>query len=100
PDLGAAVPGALPAKVRNRGQTCVCATRLYVQDGVYAAFAAKLAAAVSALHVAPYADENAQQGPLINEAAIRRVSEHIADAVSKGATVVSGGNPAAQGGFF
>lgn len=99
-DLDAAVAGAMAAKFRNSGQTCVCANRLYVQDGVYDAFAAKLAEVVSALHVAPYTDENAQQGPLINEAAIRKVSEHIADAVSKGATVLSGGKPAAQGGLF
>ncbi len=99
-DLDAAVAGAMAAKFRNSGQTCVCANRLYVQDGVYDAFAAKLAEAVSALHVASYTDEKAQQGPLINEAAIRKVSEHIADAVSKGATVLSGGKPAAQGGLF
>ncbi|WP_317419755.1 MULTISPECIES: NAD-dependent succinate-semialdehyde dehydrogenase [unclassified Morganella (in: enterobacteria)] len=99
-DLDAAVAGAMAAKFRNSGQTCVCANRLYVQDGVYDAFAAKLAEAVSTLHVAPYTDENAQQGPLINEAAIRKVSEHIADAISKGATVLSGGKPAAQGGLF
>ncbi|WP_341270594.1 NAD-dependent succinate-semialdehyde dehydrogenase [Morganella morganii] len=99
-DLDAAVAGAMAAKFRNSGQTCVCANRLYVQEGVYDAFAAKLAKAVSALHVAPYTDEKAQQGPLINEAAIRKVSEHIADAISKGATVLSGGKPAAQGGLF
>lgn len=99
-DPDAAVAGAMAAKFRNSGQTCVCANRFYVQDGVYDAFAAKLAEEVSALHVAPYTDENAQQGPLINEAAIRKVSEHIADAVSKGATVISGGKPAAQGGLF
>lgn len=99
-DLDAAVTGAMAAKFRNSGQTCVCANRFYVQDAVYDAFAAKLTAAVKALHIAPATDEKAQQGPLINDAAVRKVREHITDAVSKGANVLTGGKSALQGGLF
>ena len=99
-DLDAAVQGAIASKYRNTGQTCVCANRLLVQDGVYDAFAAKLAEAVSKLKVADGMTEGAQQGPLINMKAVEKVEEHIADAVQKGARVALGGRRHALGGTF
>ena len=90
-DLDAAVEGALASKYRNTGQTCVCANRLLVQDGVYEAFAAKLAAAVAKLKVGNGLDDGVTQGPLIDMNAVEKVEEHIADATSKGARVVAGG---------
>jgi len=91
-DLDAAVEGAMASKYRNAGQTCVCANRLLVQDGVYDAFAAKLAEAVSGLKVGSGIDEGVSQGPLIDMAAVEKVEEHIADALSKGARVMVGGS--------
>jgi succinate-semialdehyde dehydrogenase/glutarate-semialdehyde dehydrogenase len=91
-DLDAAVQGAMDSKYRNAGQTCVCANRLLVQDGVYDAFAAKLAEAVSGLKVGSGIDAGVNQGPLIDMAAVEKVEEHIADALSKGARVVVGGS--------
>ncbi|MCO6188498.1 NADP-dependent succinate-semialdehyde dehydrogenase [Rhizobium sp. L1K21] len=99
-DLDAAVEGALIAKFRNNGQTCVCANRLYVQDGVYGAFAAKLAAAVGNLKTGNGFDEGVILGPLIDVAALEKVEEHISDAVSKGGKIVRGGNRHALGGTF
>ena len=99
-DLDAAVQGALFAKFRNSGQTCVCANRLLVQDGIYDAFAAKLAAAVAALQVGPASEPGMQQGPLISQAAVAKVQRHIANAVSLGASVLTGGAPHALGGNF
>lgn len=99
-DLDAAVQGALASKYRNTGQTCVCANRLLVQDGVYDAFADKLAKAVAALKVADGFEDGAQQGPLIDIAAVEKVESHIADAVGKGAKVVLGGKRHALGGSF
>ncbi len=99
-DLDAAVAGAIASKYRNTGQTCVCANRLLVQDGVYEAFTAKLAEAVAALKVADGMAEGVQQGPLIDMAAVEKVEEHIADAVAKGARVVVGGHRHALGGTF
>jgi succinate-semialdehyde dehydrogenase/glutarate-semialdehyde dehydrogenase len=99
-DLDAAVQGALFAKFRNSGQTCVCANRLLVQDGIYDAFAAKLAAAVAALQVGPASQAEVQQGPLISPAAVAKVQRHIANAVSLGATVLTGGAAHARGGNF
>ena len=99
-DLDAAVAGAMASKYRNTGQTCVCANRLLVQDGVYDAFAAKLAEAVSALKVGPGLEGDFQQGPLINEEAVLKVERHIADAVSKGARIVMGGKRHSLGGTF
>ncbi len=99
-DLDAAVKGAVAAKYRNTGQTCVCANRIYVQDGVYDAFAEKLAAAVAEMKVGDGLDEGSQLGPLINEDAVAKVEEHIADATAKGATVIAGGKAASQGGTF
>jgi succinate-semialdehyde dehydrogenase/glutarate-semialdehyde dehydrogenase len=99
-DLDAAVEGALIAKFRNNGQTCVCANRLYVQDGVYDAFATKLAAAVGRLKTGNGFDEGVVLGPLIDEAALAKVGEHVADAVSKGAHILTGGKGHALGGTF
>ena len=99
-DLDAAVEGAMMSKYRNMGQTCVCANRIIVQAGVYDAFAEKLAEKVKALKVGPGLEEGVVQGPLIDEAAIEKVKEHIADAVAKGAQVVVGGAPHSLGGTF
>ena len=99
-DLDAAVEGAVIAKFRNNGQTCVCANRIYVQSGVYDAFAEKLAAKVAALPTGNGFDEGIIFGPLIDGAALEKVAEHVADATSKGATVTLGGKPHALGGTF
>ncbi len=100
-DLDAAVEGAIASKYRNAGQTCVCANRLYVQDGVYEAFAAKLVAAVAKLKVGNGAEAGVTQGPLIEEKAVAKVEQHIADAVAKGGKVLTGGARHALGhGFF
>ncbi|MGO6903833.1 aldehyde dehydrogenase family protein, partial [Rhizobium ruizarguesonis] len=99
-DLDAAVEGALIAKYRNNGQTCVCANRIYVQDSVYDAFAAKLAAAVGKLKTGNGFDEGVILGPLIDKAALAKVEEHIADALGKGARILQGGKPHALGGTF
>ncbi|MGB0133063.1 NAD-dependent succinate-semialdehyde dehydrogenase [Dokdonella sp.] len=99
-DLDAAVEGAIASKYRNTGQTCVCANRLFVQDGVYDAFAAKLASAVSALRVGNGLQGVTDQGPLIDESALAKVEEHVVDAVSKGARILSGGKRHALGGTF
>ncbi len=99
-DLDAAVEGALIAKFRNNGQTCVCANRLYVQDGVYDAFAEKLSKAVGSLKTGNGFDEGINLGPLIDEAALAKVEEHVADALSKGGRVVAGGHRHRLGGRF
>jgi succinate-semialdehyde dehydrogenase/glutarate-semialdehyde dehydrogenase len=99
-DLDLAVKGAMASKYRNTGQTCVCANRLLVQDGIYDRFAAKLTEAVAAMKVAPGLEEGAQQGPLINRAAIDKVAQHVADAIAHGGHVATGGKPAARGGLF
>ena len=90
-DLDAAVEGAILSKYRNAGQTCVCANRLYIQAGVYDAFAVKLAKAVEALKVGDGMAEGVRIGPLIDEKAVAKVEEHIADATAKGAKVLLGG---------
>ncbi len=91
-DLDAAVEGAMISKYRNAGQTCVCANRILVQDGVYQAFADKLSQAVATqLKVGNGLESGVTQGPLIDEAAVAKVEEHIADALSKGARIVLGG---------
>jgi succinate-semialdehyde dehydrogenase/glutarate-semialdehyde dehydrogenase len=90
-DLDAAVEGAIASKYRNAGQTCVCANRIYVQDGVYDAFASKLVEAVRKLKVGNGADDGVTQGPLIEEKAVAKVEEHIADALGKGARLLLGG---------
>jgi succinate-semialdehyde dehydrogenase/glutarate-semialdehyde dehydrogenase len=100
-DLDAAVDGAIASKYRNAGQTCVCANRIYVQDGVYEAFAAKLVAAVERLKVGDGTEPGVTQGPLIDEKAVRKVEQHVADALAKGARVLLGGQRHALGhGFF
>ncbi|HAT1621052.1 TPA: NADP-dependent succinate-semialdehyde dehydrogenase [Raoultella planticola] len=99
-DLDKAVEGAMASKFRNAGQTCVCANRLYVQDGVYARFAEKLQQAVEQLHLGDGLQAGVTTGPLIDEKAIAKVQEHIADAVGKGARVITGGKVAALGGNF
>jgi len=99
-DLDAAVEGAIGSKYRNTGQTCVCTNRVLVQDRVYDAFAAKLAAAVKALKPAPGLESGATQGPLIDNAAVEKVESHIRDAQSKGAKVLVGGHRHALGGRF
>jgi succinate-semialdehyde dehydrogenase/glutarate-semialdehyde dehydrogenase len=99
-DLDAAVEGAMASKYRNTGQTCVCANRLYVQDGVYDAFAAKLTEAVKKLKPANGLEAGATQGPLIDDKAVAKVEEHIEDALKKGAKVITGGHRHALGGRF
>ncbi|MDF3866856.1 NADP-dependent succinate-semialdehyde dehydrogenase [Pseudomonas denitrificans (nom. rej.)] len=99
-DLDAAVEGALISKYRNNGQTCVCANRLYVQDGVYDAFVEKLKVAVAKLNIGNGLEQGVTTGPLIDSKAVAKVEEHIADAVSKGAKVLTGGKPHALGGTF
>jgi len=99
-DLDAAVQGAMASKYRNTGQTCVCANRILVQDGVFDAFAAKLKAAVEALKVGDGMEEGVTQGPLINADAVAKVEAHIADALERGATIVTGGKRDPRGGNF
>ena len=99
-DLDAAVAGAIASKYRNTGQTCVCANRLLVQDGVYEAFTAKLVDSVKKLRVGDGLAGETEQGPLIDRAALKKVEEHIADATSKGAKIVAGGRRHALGGTF
>jgi len=99
-DLDAAVAGAMASKYRNTGQTCVCANRILVQDGVYDAFAAKLKAAVEAMKVGNGMEPGVSQGPLINADAVKKVEEHIADALKRGASVVTGGHRHKLGGTF
>ena len=99
-DLDKAVEGALASKFRNAGQTCVCANRLYVQDGVYDRFAEKLQQAVEKLRIGDGLQDGVTTGPLIDDKAVAKVEEHIADALAKGARIVTGGKPHALGGNF
>jgi len=99
-DLDAAVLGAIASKYRNTGQTCVCANRLLVQEGVYEAFTKKLIEAVGKLKVGNGFEAGVTQGPLIDLKAVEKVEEHIADAVKKGAKIVTGGKRHALGGSF
>lgn len=99
-DLDAAVAGAIASKYRNTGQTCVCANRLFVQSGIYDAFAEKLAAAVAKLRIGDGLKGDTEQGPLIDDKALAKVEEHVADALAKGARVLSGGKRHALGGNF
>jgi succinate-semialdehyde dehydrogenase/glutarate-semialdehyde dehydrogenase len=98
--LDDAVQGAIASKFRNTGQTCVCANRLLVQDGVYDEFAARLSQAVSGLKVSNGLEEGAQQGPLIDMKAVEKVEEHVEDALANGARVVVGGKRHRLGGSF
>ena len=99
-DLDKAVEGAMASKFRNAGQTCVCANRLYVQDGVYERFAGKLQQAVEQLRLGDGLQAGVTTGPLIDEKAIAKVQEHIADAVGKGARVITGGKVDSLGGNY
>ena len=99
-DLDAAVEGAMASKYRNAGQTCVCANRILVQAGVYDEFAEKLTVAVNNLKVGDGFSDGVTQGPLIEMSAVEKVESHIADALEKGASIVTGGNRHALGGTF
>ncbi len=99
-DLDKAVEGALIAKYRNNGQTCVCANRIYVQAGIYDAFAEKLKASAEGMKVGDGLEEGVIVGPLINEDAVQKVEAHIADAVARGAQVLTGGHRHALGGTY
>ena len=99
-DLDAAVEGAIASKYRNAGQTCVCANRLYVQDGVYDAFTAKLTEKVKGFKVGAGTEPGVVIGPLIDEQGLKKVETHVADAVGKGARVVLGGKKHERGGLF
>jgi succinate-semialdehyde dehydrogenase/glutarate-semialdehyde dehydrogenase len=99
-DLDAAVAGAMASKYRNTGQTCVCANRLYLQDGIYDAFAERLAAEVARLPVGDGFTDGVAAGPLITEDAVKKVEAHVADAVAKGARILTGGGRHALGGTF
>jgi succinate-semialdehyde dehydrogenase / glutarate-semialdehyde dehydrogenase len=99
-DLDAAADGAMASKYRNAGQTCVCANRLLVQDGVYDAFAQKLAERVRKLKVGNGMEAGIAIGPLIDAAAVAKVEEHVQDALAKGARLIAGGKPHALGGLF
>jgi succinate-semialdehyde dehydrogenase/glutarate-semialdehyde dehydrogenase len=99
-DLDAAVEGAVQSKYRNTGQTCVCANRILVQEGVYEAFSARLAERVGRLKVGVGTDAGVEQGPLINVGALEKVEDHVQDAVQRGARVLVGGSRHPLGGTF
>jgi succinate-semialdehyde dehydrogenase/glutarate-semialdehyde dehydrogenase len=99
-DLDLAVKGTLASKYRNAGQTCVCANRILVQDGIYDRFAEKLVEAVQKMKMGPGLEPGTEVGPLINEDAVAKVKEHVADAKAKGARIATGGKPHALGGLF
>ncbi|MBY0265951.1 MAG: NADP-dependent succinate-semialdehyde dehydrogenase [Burkholderiales bacterium] len=99
-DLASAVEGALASKFRNTGQTCVCANRIFVQDGVYEKFSKMLADRVSQMKVGNGLEDGNLQGPLIDMKAVEKVEEHIADALEKGAKVLTGGKRHEKGGQF
>ena len=99
-DIDSAVEGAMASKYRNSGQTCVCANRMFIQDGVYEAFAKKLADKVGKMKVGNGLEEGVVQGPLIDMKAIEKVEEHISDALGKGARVLTGGKRHEKGGQF
>lgn len=99
-DLDRAVDGAMIAKFRNAGQTCICTNRLYIQSGIYDRFVARFAERVAALNVAPGTEAGAEQGPMIDEAALAKMEELVGDAVGKGAKIVTGGERHSRGGLF
>jgi succinate-semialdehyde dehydrogenase/glutarate-semialdehyde dehydrogenase len=99
-NLDAAVTGMMASKFRNTGQTCVCANRILVQDSIYDVFTEKLLTSIKKLNIGNGLDENIQQGPLINQAAIEKVKEHIADATANGAKILSGGHSHPAGELF
>lgn len=99
-DLDRAVDGAMIAKFRNAGQTCICSNRVYVQAGIHDAFVARLAERAAALNVAPGMDAGAEQGPMIDSAAMVKISELVADALAKGGRLLTGGGAHERGGLF
>ena len=99
-DLDAAVDGAVQSKYRNAGQTCVCTNRFYVHESIHDAFVEKLAARTGKIKVGSGFDEGVMQGPLIEEAAVKKVEQHVGDATSKGAKLVAGGKRSSLGGLF
>ncbi|WP_440467269.1 NAD-dependent succinate-semialdehyde dehydrogenase [Pseudomonas sp. YH-1] len=99
-DIDAAVRGAMASKFRNTGQTCVCVNRFYIQDGVYDAFVSRLTDAVRAMRVGNALEGETEQGPLINEAALAKVEQHVGDALEKGAKLLCGGRRHSLGGTF
>jgi succinate-semialdehyde dehydrogenase/glutarate-semialdehyde dehydrogenase len=99
-DIDAAVHGAMASKFRNTGQTCVCVNRFYVQDGIYDTFTQALTQAVRKMRIGDALQGEVEQGPLINQAALKKVEAHVADALQKGAKVLTGGKPHALGGTF
>lgn len=99
-DLDKAAEGALIAKYRNNGQTCVCTNRIYVHDSVYDDFVLRLKSAVDGLKVGNGLESGVTIGPLINDAAVEKVKSHISDALSKGAKILTGGKPHSLGGYF
>jgi succinate-semialdehyde dehydrogenase/glutarate-semialdehyde dehydrogenase len=99
-DIDAAVAGAMASKYRNSGQTCVCTNRIYAQAGIYDAFVEKLAAAAANLRVGSGLDAGTEQGPLIDENAVKKTEEHVADALAKGGRLLTGGKRHALGGTF
>ncbi|NPT45181.1 succinate-semialdehyde dehydrogenase [Paraburkholderia sp. 1N] len=99
-DIDAAVQGAMASKFRNTGQTCVCVNRFYVQDGIYDTFTQALTQAVRKMRIGNALQGDVEQGPLINQAALKKVEAHVADALQKGAKVLTGGKPHALGGTF
>lgn len=99
-DVDSAVEGAIASKYRNAGQTCVCTNRFYVQDGIYDAFVEKLAARTAALSVGSGMEAGSEIGPLIDDAAVAKVQEHIGDALDRGGRLVAGGQPSPLGGTF
>ncbi|TNG86937.1 aldehyde dehydrogenase family protein, partial [Testudinibacter aquarius] len=99
-DLEAAVEGAIACKFRNAGQTCVCANRIYVQSAVYEAFIERFKSAVAGLKIGNGLEQGVTFGPLIDQSAVAKVEQHLADALNHGAEIVCGGMPAEQGGLF
>ena len=99
-DLDKAVTGAMMSKFRNAGQTCVCANRIFVQDGIYDAFAKRLAEATDALQVGNGMTDGVEQGPIINDQGLAKIKRHVEDAVGKGAILLTGGKSHALGGTF
>ena len=99
-DLDLAIAGAMASKYRNAGQTCVCANRLFVQDGIYDEFARRLTEASAAMKVGDGLEEGVEQGPIIDDQGLAKVERHVADAIAKGATVLTGGKRHSLGGTF
>ena len=99
-DLDLAIAGAMASKYRNAGQTCVCANRLFVQDGIYDEFARRLTEASAAMKVGDGLEEGVEQGPIIDDQGLAKVERHVADAIARGATVLTGGKRHALGGTF